>query len=126
LPGPVLNRKVLRYRSFATAPYTYLFIYVPELFNTHIRATAFSISIQAGRIFAGVLAITGGQLISKFSGSYAHAGACVSLVYVIGWIVSFFLPKSSGAVAAEFASPAAALSEKTVPTCRPALTHTPQ
>jgi MFS family permease len=89
---------------FVMAPYTYLFIYVPELFNTHLRATAFGFSIQAGRVFAGILALVGGQLVAKFGGSYALAGASVSLVYIVGFVASFFLPKSTGIVATEFIS----------------------
>ena len=85
------------------APYTYLFIYVPELFDTRIRATAFGFSIQCGRIFAGLAAILGGQLVSLFDGSFAMAGACVSLVYIIGLIATFFMPASSGTVSEEMA-----------------------
>jgi MFS family permease len=87
---------------FVMIPYTYLFIYVPELFSTHIRATAFGFSIQAGRIFAGILALIGGQLVAAFGGSYASAGACVASVYIVGFIVSFFMPKSDGTVTAEY------------------------
>ena len=90
---------------FVMAPYTYLFIYVPELFSTHLRATAFGFSIQTGRIFAGILALVGGQLVSAFGGSYALAGACVASVYIIGFIISFFLPKSDGSVVTEYALP---------------------
>ena len=83
---------------FVMAPYTYLFIYVPELFNTHLRATAFGFSIQTGRIFAGVLALIGGQLVALFGGSYALAASAVASVYIIGFIATFFLPKSNGVV----------------------------
>jgi MFS family permease len=89
---------------FVMAPYTYLFIYVPELFETHLRATAFSFSIQAGRVIAGILALVSGQLIASFDGSYAIAGASISSVYVIGFIASFFLPKTSGHVQTEIIS----------------------
>ncbi len=89
---------------FVLAPYTYLFIYVPELFDTRLRATAFGFSIQLGRIFAGIAALIGGQLIGLFGGSYARACACVSLVYIVGLVATFFMPHSDGVVRLEMDS----------------------
>jgi len=86
---------------FVMAPYTYLFIYVPELFETRLRATAFGFSIQMGRIFAGLAAILGGKLIAVLDGSYARAGAIVSLFFLVGIAASFFMPKSTGVVVSE-------------------------
>ena len=86
---------------FVLAPYAYLFIYVPELFDTRLRATAFGFCIQCGRTFAAIACVVGGQLVAFFGGSFALAGACVSLVYIIGLIATFFMPESSGEVSAE-------------------------
>lgn len=89
---------------FVLAPYTYLFIYVPELFDTRLRATAFGFSIQCGRIFAGLANILGGQLVALFGGSFSLAAAVVSLIYVPGLIATLFMPVSSGTVAKEMES----------------------
>lgn len=106
--GPCLHAWLFVVGFFVIAPYTYLFIYVPELFETRLRATAFAFSIQFGRVFAGLAAILGGQLISAFGGSYAMGGACVSLFFIAGVIATFFLPKSSGLVSkANFSIPPA-------------------
>jgi MFS family permease len=88
---------------FVMAPYTYLFIYVPELFETRLRATAFGFSIQMGRIFAGLAAILAGKLIAALDGSYARAGAIVSLFFLVGIAASFFMPKSTGVVSEQTA-----------------------
>jgi MFS family permease len=99
--GPVFLIWTLITGFFVIAPYTYLFIYVPELFETRIRATAFGFSIQFGRVFAALAAIAGGQLIGMFGGSYALAGACISLLFLVGIVASFFLPLSKGEVSVE-------------------------
>jgi MFS family permease len=90
-----------------TAPFTYLFIYVPELFSTRLRATAFSFSIQAARILAGVVAVCGGQLVGFFGGSYAMAAAAMSSIYVLGFFTTFFMPKTSEHLMHEDILPAA-------------------
>ncbi len=86
--------------GFATLPFAFLFIYVPELFNARIRATAFGFSVQVGRLMAAVAALAGGQLIAMFGGSYAVAGASVATMYIMGIIASFFMPETSGEVEA--------------------------
>lgn len=75
-----------------------MFIYVPELFEARIRATAFSFSIQSSRILAGFSALLGGSLISAFMGQYAVAGASISLVYLLGLLATFYMPPTDGMV----------------------------
>lgn len=76
---------------FSVLVFAVLFIYVPELFETKIRATGMGFSIQVGRVVAAAAALTGGQLISMFGGSYAAAGATVALFYVVGIVASMFV-----------------------------------
>jgi MFS family permease len=76
---------------FAVLPFVVLFIYVPEIYETKLRATAFGFCIQFGRLVAAVATITGGQLIGLFGGSYAKAGAVVSLFYILGIFASLFV-----------------------------------
>ncbi len=99
--GPALLCWAFVVGGFATMPFVFLFIYVPELFDTRIRGTAFGVSVQLGRIFAAAAAVAGGQLIAVFGGSYALAGASVATLYTVGILVSFFLPKSTGEVSAD-------------------------
>ncbi|MBC7998204.1 MAG: MFS transporter [Leptolyngbya sp.] len=97
-------------------PFVVLFIYVPELYETRIRGTAFGFSYNSGRLFAAVAAIFGGQIIANFGGSYSIGAASLSSVYLIGVIASFFMPETNSNVQQftdlEASSPA--LSEATV------------
>jgi len=76
---------------FATLVFALLFIYVPEIYETKLRATAFGFCVQFGRVAAAVGAITGGQLIGIFGGSYATAASVVSLFYLVGIFASLFV-----------------------------------
>jgi len=76
---------------FAVKAFSLLFICVPELFPTKLRATAFGFCIQIGRLVAAAAALLGGQLISAFNGSYAMAAACVSLFYLVGIIAAQYI-----------------------------------
>jgi MFS family permease len=96
--GPALLCWVFSVGLFATAPFVPLFIYVPELFPVNLRATAFGVSVQTGRLFAATAAIIAGKIISVMGGSYAIAGSCVALVYLVGAATCLFLPRSSGEV----------------------------
>lgn len=80
---------------FAVGVFSALFIYVPESFATKLRATAVGCCVQAGRLAAAVAALTGGQLISMFNGSYAMAGAAVSLFFLVGIVASMFVKAPS-------------------------------
>lgn len=96
--GPVLLGLVFFVGAFATMPFVFLFIYVPELFDADIRGTAFGFSVQLGRLFAACAAIAGGQIIHNFGGSYAAAGSTVALIYVFGFLCTYFMPRTSGEV----------------------------
>jgi MFS family permease len=76
--------------------YGWLPLYLPELFPTRARATGQGVSFNAGRILAAVGAITQGYLVSHFAGSYAKAGAVVTLVYVIGMALIWLGKETKG------------------------------
>ncbi|MBY0356872.1 MAG: MFS transporter [Candidatus Obscuribacterales bacterium] len=90
--GPLLLFWAFMVGFFAAAPFVSLFIYVPELYDTQIRSTAFGTSVQSGRIFAAIASLAAGQLISAMGGSYAVAGATVSTVYLVGFLATAFMP----------------------------------
>ncbi len=76
--------------------YGWLPLYLPELFPTRIRATAQGVAFNTGRIFAAVGAIYMGQLMQSFNGSYAKAGAIITLIYALGLVVIWFAPETKG------------------------------
>ena len=83
--------------GFVTAAfYGWLPLYLPELFPTRVRATGQGLSYNFGRILAAVGALVQGKLVGEYGGSYAKAGAIVTLVYIIGLVLIWFGPETKG------------------------------
>jgi len=76
--------------------YGWLPLYLPELFPTRVRATGQGVSFNSGRILAAAAALTTGQLMLAFEGSYARACATISLVYIVGMVLIWFAPETKG------------------------------
>ncbi|AOS45177.1 Putative niacin/nicotinamide transporter NaiP [Lacunisphaera limnophila] len=82
--------------TVTAAFYGWMPLYLPELFPTRVRATAQGLSFNAGRILAAVGALQMGALMQTFDGSYAQAGAVISLIYVFGLVLIWFAPETRG------------------------------
>ena len=81
----------------ATASFYGFFpLYLPELFPTRARATGQGLCYNAGRMFAAAGALLQGSLVGSFGGSYAQAGAVVTLVYLLGMAMVWFAPETKG------------------------------
>ncbi|MEW6159586.1 MAG: MFS transporter [Verrucomicrobiota bacterium] len=81
--------------SAATASfYGWFPLYFPELFPTRVRATGQGLCYNFGRIFAAGGAMVQGELVSAFGGSYAQAGAIVTLIYLLGMTMIWFAPET--------------------------------
>ncbi len=76
--------------------YGWLPLYLPELFPTRVRATGQGIAFNLGRIVAAVGALQMGSLMQTFGGSYARAGAVITLVYLVGLGLIWFVPETKG------------------------------
>ena len=76
--------------------YGWLPLYLPELFPTRVRATGQGLSFNAGRILAAVGAVQMGSLMQVFDGSYARAGAIITLVYGLGLFLIWLAPETKG------------------------------
>jgi MFS family permease len=84
--------------AFTASFYGWLPLYLPELFPTRLRATGQGFAFNFGRIIAAGGALGMGFLMSEgtSAGSYARAGAIITLIYVVGMIVVWFAPETRG------------------------------
>lgn len=82
--------------AVTAAFYGWLPLYLPELFPTRVRATGQGLSFNFGRIFALLGALTTGQLMGWFNGSYPKACATITLVYLVGMFLIWFAPETKG------------------------------
>ncbi len=80
--------------SVTAAFYGWLPLYLPELFPTRIRATGQGVCYNSGRLFAAGGALGQGQLMSFYNGSFAKAGAVITLVYILGMVLIWFAPET--------------------------------
>ncbi|MBM3881801.1 MAG: MFS transporter [Verrucomicrobia bacterium] len=81
--------------SLTTAAfYGWFPLYFPELFPTRVRATGQGLSYNFGRVFAAGGALLQGRLMAQFDGSYARAGAIVTLVYLVGMTLIWLAPET--------------------------------
>jgi MFS family permease len=81
---------------FSSGQFAWMTIYLPELFPTRVRGTAMSLVFDASRVVAVLCPLLAGWLIS-FSGGIGAAGATMSLIYIVGLIVSPFAgPETKG------------------------------
>ena len=94
--GPAFLVLVTLIGAVTAAFYGWLPLYLPELFPTRVRATGQGVCFNFGRLLAAVGAITQGQLVATYGGSYAKAGATVTLVYILGAVLIWFAPETKG------------------------------
>jgi MFS family permease len=94
--GPLFLILVGFVGAATAAFYGWLPLYLPELFPTRVRATGQGLCFNFGRLLAAVGALTQGQLVAAYGGSYAKAGAVVTLVYVAGAFLIWLAPETRG------------------------------
>jgi MFS transporter, SHS family, sialic acid transporter len=94
--GPVFMVLVALIGAATGAFYGWLPLYLPELFPTRVRATGQGLGYNLGRILAAVGALTQGQLVAAYAGSYARAGATITLVYALGLALIWLAPETKG------------------------------
>ena len=75
--------------------YSWMAIYLVELFTPAVRATAASFIFNGARLIAWVFPIIAGQIVTQLGG-VSHAALIMSSVYVIGLIVPWFAPETAG------------------------------
>jgi MFS transporter, SHS family, sialic acid transporter len=92
--GPAFLVSVTLVGATTAAFYGWLPLYLPELFPTRVRATGQGLCYNSGRILAAVGALTQGKLVALYSGSYAQAGATVTLIYLVGLVIVWLAPET--------------------------------
>jgi MFS family permease len=75
--------------------YSWMAIYLVELFTSTVRSTAASFIFNGARLIAWVFPIIAGSLIAT-AGGVANAAMIMASVYVIGLIVPWFVPETAG------------------------------
>jgi MFS family permease len=78
------------------AMYGWLPLYLPELFPTAVRATGQGVCYNSGRVLAAIGAMEMGHLLQFYEGSFAHAGATITLVYALGLVLIWLAPETKG------------------------------
>jgi MFS transporter, SHS family, sialic acid transporter len=68
-------------------------LFLPELFPTRVRSTGTGISFNTGRVVAALIVLSAGFLLDQFSGDYARVGFWSGMVYALGMIVIWFVPR---------------------------------
>ena len=94
--GPAFLWLVMLIGAATAAFYGWLPLYLPELFPTRVRATGQGLCFNFGRILAAAGALAQGHLVSAYGGSYAKAGATVTLVYILGMALIWLAPETRG------------------------------
>jgi len=80
---------------FTLGLYSWMPVWMPELFPTRMRATGMAFAFNAPRFIAFLGPLFAGMLIAQFGGISKMAVA-FSLIYVLGFLVVPFLPETKG------------------------------
>ena len=73
--------------------YSWMAIYLPELFTSSVRSTASSFVFNAARLIAWVFPILAGAMIGYFGG-IPKAAMVLGSIYILGLIVPWFMPET--------------------------------
>jgi MFS family permease len=68
-------------------------LFLPELFPTRVRSTGTGISFNTGRVVAALVVLSAGFLLEQFAGDYARVGLWSGMIYALGMIVIWFVPR---------------------------------
>lgn len=80
---------------FTLGQYSWMPVWLPELFPTRSRATGIAFSFNAPRFIAFLGPLFAGVLIVQFGG-FSRAAMTIACIYVLGFCVAPFLPETKG------------------------------
>jgi MFS family permease len=85
----------------ATLFFGWLPLYLPELFPTRVRAAGSGLAYNVGRFATAAGVLGAGALFAALGGSYPLVGATCGLVYLLGAIVIWWAPETTGQALAD-------------------------
>jgi MFS family permease len=80
---------------FTLGQYTWMPVWLPEVYPTHLRATGAAFVFNSARFIAFLGPLLSGVIISKLGG-YGVAASVVGLIYILGLVVAPFFPETRG------------------------------
>jgi MFS family permease len=83
------------YGFFIQGIFSWMPIWLPELFPTRMRATAAGFIFNAPRLISAIAPLISGSLIVGLGG-YGKAATIIGMFYVLGLIAAPFLPETNG------------------------------
>ncbi|MFC4855435.1 MFS transporter [Actinophytocola glycyrrhizae] len=80
---------------FTLGQYTWMPVWLPEFYPTHLRATGAAFVFNAARFIAFLGPLLAGTIIATLGG-YGTAATVLGLIYVVGMLVVPFCPETRG------------------------------
>jgi len=80
---------------FTLGQYSWMAVWLPELFPTRMRATGMAFAFNAPRFIAFMGPLFAGMLIAQFGG-FSKMAVTFSFIYILGFVVVPFLPETKG------------------------------
>ena len=80
---------------FSNGQYSWMPVWLPELYPTRMRATAMAFAFNAPRFVAFLGPLLAGTMIVQFGG-FGQAATILALIYFVGIIAAPFLPETRG------------------------------
>ena len=80
---------------FSNGQYSWMPVWLPELFPTRVRATAIAFAFNGPRFVAFLGPLLAGQLIVAFGG-FGPAATTIATIYAVGLVAVLFLPETRG------------------------------
>lgn len=96
---PHFQKFVFVYGFIGVAYFGWLPLFLPEMFPTRVRSTGAGISFNTGRVVAGVVVLTTSALVASVGGDYAAIGLWSGMIYVVGMIIIWFVPRTAATLA---------------------------
>ena len=80
---------------FTLGQYSWMAVWLPELFPTRSRATGMAFVFNAPRFIAFLGPLFAGLLIAQLGG-FSKVAVAFSFIYILGFVMTMFLPETKG------------------------------